>query len=70
MKNFITALLKSVIQVLFSSYLCYIIYNWNNLGLLFNLKLEYNHWVAILVIIQTLIPINNLTSLIIKKDDN
>jgi hypothetical protein len=69
MKNIITSLLKAAIQLLASSYLCHIIYIWNDLDNLFKLKIEYFQWVAIVVIVQTLIPVNLITSSILKKDD-
>lgn len=69
MKNIITSLLKAAIQLLVSSYLCHIIYIWNDLDNLFKLKIEYFQWVAIVVIVQTLIPVNLITSSILKKDD-
>ena len=69
MKNIITSLLKTAIQLLVSSYLCHIIYIWNDLDNLFKLKIDYSQWVAIVVIVQTLIPVNLIVSSILKKDD-
>ncbi len=69
MKKFITTILKAAIQLLVSSYICHVIYIWNNLDNLFKLRIEYFQWVAIVVIVQTLIPVNLITSSILKKDD-
>lgn len=69
MKNIITSVLKAIIQLFASSAICYYTYAWNNLDNIFKVKIEYFQWVCIIIIVQTIIPINLIIQSIEKKND-
>lgn len=69
MKNIITSALKVIIQLFASSAVCYYTYTWNNLDNIFKVKIEYFQWVGIIIIVQTIIPINLIIQSIEKKND-
>jgi hypothetical protein len=62
MKNYIINGIKSVIVLLLLTAVCHYLYAWNHLDKVFGPKVTYEQWMAILVIVQTMIPTRDLFS--------
>lgn len=69
MKNYIKNGIKSVIILLLLTAVCHYLYLWNHLDKVFGPTVTYEQWMAIIVIVQTIVPTKELFS-VDKKDKN
>jgi hypothetical protein len=67
MKDLITGALKTVLNLLIIAFLCNLIYDINHLNKIFGPTLTYDKWLAIIAILQILLPTSTLK--VTKNDD-
>ncbi len=67
MKNYIKNGILSLTSLLILTAICHYIYEWNHLYKVFGSRITFEQWMAIIVIIHTLVPTKKLFS-IDKKD--
>ena len=62
MKKYIINGIKSVVTLLLLTAVCHYLYKWNHLDKVFGPTVTYEQWMAIIVIVQTLVPAKELFS--------
>ena len=68
MKKIIISTISTVIKLLILSLLCNFVYDINELNKVFGPAISYSQWVAIIVIINSIVP-NGITNPSLKNDD-
>jgi len=56
MKTAIIAIITGVLKLLLLSLICDLTYEWNDLSKVFGPAISYSQWVAIVVIINAIVP--------------
>ena len=56
MKKTITSIILAVLKILIVSLFCFLLYGWSDLSKVFGSEVNYNQWVALVVIVNLFMP--------------